>query len=96
MLIFGVLGYFMRKYGFHPAALVLGLILGPMAEKGYRQSLVLSNDSLWQYFFSRPISVMIMLLIILTITAPFIMEWWTHRRKLPPLPPTEVVDQDIS
>lgn len=83
MLIFGVLGYFMRKYGFHPAALVLGLILGPMAEKGYRQSLVLSNDSLWQYFFSRPISVMIMILIILTLTAPFIMEWWTNRKKLP-------------
>ena len=32
---FGIMGYYMRKYGYHPIPLVLGLILGPIAEVGF-------------------------------------------------------------
>ncbi|MFZ5633531.1 MAG: tripartite tricarboxylate transporter permease [Bacillota bacterium] len=81
MLVFGILGYFMRNNSYHPAALVLGLILGPMAEKGFRQSLVLSNGNMVEYFFNRPISVILIILIVLTLVGPFLME---KRRKRKP------------
>lgn len=73
MVIFGLLGYLMRKHGFHPAAMALGLILGPMAEKGFRQSLILSQGSLAAYYFTRPISVILIILIVATLVAPFLM-----------------------
>ncbi len=72
MLIFGLLGYLMRKFGFPPAATVLGLILGPIAELGLRQSLVLGEGALLAYFFGRPISVVLMALIIISLLLPLI------------------------
>lgn len=70
MVVFGIVGYFMKKHGYHPAALVLGLILGPMAEKGFRQSVVLAKTSVWEYMFTRPISLVLLILMVLTIVIP--------------------------
>jgi len=77
MIVFGLLGYFMRKTGFHPAPVVLGLILGPMTEKGFRQSLLLSDGNLLNYFFSRPVSVVLIVLITLALVSPFFL----HKKK---------------
>ena len=44
MLVFGVLGYAMKKLGYSPAALVLALVLGPLAERALRQSLIISDS----------------------------------------------------
>jgi len=76
MLFFGILGYFMRKAGFPPAAVVLGLILGPMAELGLRQSLVLGGEglALASYFFGRPISVVLIVLIIGSVFLQFVLK----------------------
>nr|WP_072515048.1 tripartite tricarboxylate transporter permease [Ndongobacter massiliensis] len=68
MLAFGLLGYFMRKFDFATAPVVLGMILGPMAEKNWRQAIVLFRGDALGYFFSRPISIV---LAILTIGALF-------------------------
>ncbi|WP_167041145.1 tripartite tricarboxylate transporter permease [Salinibacterium sp. ZJ454] len=46
LLIIGVLGFFMRRYGYPIAPLVVGLILGPMAEQKLRQALQLSQGDL--------------------------------------------------
>jgi putative tricarboxylic transport membrane protein len=75
MLLFGVLGYFMRKAEFPPAAVILGLVLGPIAELGLRQSLVLGGEglALASYFFGRPISVVLMALITGSVLLPFIL-----------------------
>lgn len=70
MIAFGLLGYIMRKTGFHPAPVVLGLILGPMTEKGFRQSLLLSDGNLFMYFFTRPLSVVLIILIVLALAWP--------------------------
>ena len=43
MFLFGVIGYLMRKFDFNAAAMVLGLILGPIGENGLRRSLLLSD-----------------------------------------------------
>src|SRR5690349_1200261 len=51
MLIMGVVGYGLRKFGFDPAPLVLGLVIAPIFEMSLRQSLIMSNGS-WTIFFS--------------------------------------------
>jgi putative tricarboxylic transport membrane protein len=66
MLIFGVLGYFMKKLGYSPAALVLALVLGPLAERALRQSLIIS-DAGALIFFTRPISGVLMTLAVLAV-----------------------------
>jgi putative tricarboxylic transport membrane protein len=56
MLIMGVLGYALRKFGFDPAPLVLGLVISPTFEMSLRQSLIMSNGN-WTIFFKRPIAL---------------------------------------
>lgn len=46
LLIVGVLGYFMRRYGYPVAPLVVGMILGPMGEAELRRALQLSQGDL--------------------------------------------------
>ena len=58
MLIMGVLGYFLRKFGLDPAPLVLGLVISPTFELSLRQSLIMSNGN-WAIFFGRPISLVL-------------------------------------
>jgi putative tricarboxylic transport membrane protein len=69
MLIFGVLGYFMKKLGYSPAALVLALVLGPLAERALRQSLIISDAGVG-IFFMRPISGVLMALALAAIAVP--------------------------
>ena len=54
----GVVGFFMRLYGFSPAALVLALVLGPLAEEALRQTLAISRGS-FAIFVQRPASLWI-------------------------------------
>jgi putative tricarboxylic transport membrane protein len=69
MLVFGVLGYFMKKLGYSPAALVLALVLGPLAERALRQSLIISDAGLG-IFFLRPISGVLMGLALAAVAIP--------------------------
>ncbi|MFB3884813.1 MAG: tripartite tricarboxylate transporter permease [Thermodesulfobacteriota bacterium] len=55
MIVFGVVGYIMRKCDFEAPPLILAFILGPRLEQALRQSLLLSNGSL-RIFFERPIA----------------------------------------
>src|SRR5215813_12792550 len=64
MLIMGVVGYALRKFGFDPAPLVLGLVIAPIFEMSLRQSLIMSNGS-WSIFFNvneRPIAAALLAL----------------------------------
>jgi putative tricarboxylic transport membrane protein len=54
-LVFGVVGYFLTKFGFPLAPIIMGLILGPIAEEGLRQSLMVSGGS-WLIFVAKPFS----------------------------------------
>ena len=68
-IIFGILGYLMKRYHWPAAPLILGLILGPMLEQSLRQSLELSGGSPF-ILLSRPISLtLIVLTFILMIFA---------------------------
>lgn len=75
MAAFGLLGYLMRKTDFPTAAIVLAMILGAMAEIGFRQSLVMSKGNMLGYYFDRPFSLLIMGLILLALLSPLIVRW---------------------
>jgi putative tricarboxylic transport membrane protein len=66
MLIFGVVGYFMRKFGFPIAPMVLASVLAQMLETALGQSLLISQGSVL-IFFTRPISAVFMALAFLSI-----------------------------
>jgi len=59
MLIFGVLGYLMRKFGFEAAPLVLTFVLSPQLEAHLRRSLTISDGS-FSIFYTRPIAAAIL------------------------------------
>lgn len=55
MILFGCLGYLMKKFEYEAAPLILGFVLGPMLEQNLRRSLLLSGGS-FLIFITRPIS----------------------------------------
>lgn len=59
-LAFGIIGYFMKRFGIPTTPLILGVILGPLAERYYLTSMA-AHQSDWSVFFTRPISGGIML-----------------------------------
>ncbi len=71
MLIFGVVGYLMRKLDYPMAPMVLAIVLGPLAEASMRQALLTSHGSA-MVFFERPISAGIMVLAILLFILPLL------------------------
>lgn len=74
MLIFGVMGYLMRKMGLNTAAVVLALILGPIGERGLRRSLTLSGNDI-SILFSTPICWGLIILCVLSAFSPLLMDW---------------------
>lgn len=71
MLLFGVGGYFLKRGGFDLGALVLGLILGPVAESGFGQGLAISGGS-YAVFFSGPLCLILWGLILLLLLPVFL------------------------
>ena len=69
MLAFGVLGFFMRRFEFEPAPVVLGLVLGRMLENSLRQSMVILEGNIWG-FWSRPISMVLIIFAVLALVLP--------------------------
>jgi putative tricarboxylic transport membrane protein len=69
MLLFGVLGFFMRKLAFEGAPLLLALVLGPKLEVAFRQSLMISHGD-FGFFVSRPVSLVFLLATLLFLLMP--------------------------
>jgi putative tricarboxylic transport membrane protein len=81
MTVAGGLGYLFRKMEFDVAPLVLALVLGPQIEVALRQSLNINRGNLF-VFFQRPISLVFIGVIIISIVSPFIRTIYLfHRRK---------------
>jgi putative tricarboxylic transport membrane protein len=74
MLIFGVVGYLMRKLDYPLAPAVLAIVLGPLAEASMRQSLIMAQGS-FEIFFFRPISGTIMVVAIVLLVWPAFALW---------------------
>jgi putative tricarboxylic transport membrane protein len=68
MLIFGIIGYGVRKLDYADAPLILGLILGDMLDENLRRSLMLTTGAITP-LFTRPICIVLVALTVLTIVA---------------------------
>ena len=59
----------MRRYDFPTAPVIIGMILGPLAEQNFRQAMTISAGD-WTVFFTRPLSVSILALALLALVGP--------------------------
>lgn len=68
MLVFGIVGYAFKKLDIPTAPLVLTFVLGPLMERGLRQSLEMSNGD-FSILFVRPLSACLLVLAVLVLVA---------------------------
>lgn len=80
MIGFGLLGYILTKVEVPLSPIVLAFILGPMAEKNFRRALMISNGK-YSTFFSRPLTVVLLSLAIVSLMLPFIQNVLIKRKK---------------
>lgn len=71
MILFGVMGYLMRKIDMPQAPVILGLILGPILEDNFRRSLLITRGDIFT-FFKRPISCTLIIVALLTLLYPLL------------------------
>ena len=76
MVTMGIIGYLAQKYNFSPAGILLGIILGPIAEQGLRNVLIVSSDSPFSFIFSRWISDVIIFMIVVALYYSFKPKAW--------------------
>jgi putative tricarboxylic transport membrane protein len=79
MLVFGVVGYFMKKCNYPLAPLVLAIVLGDKAEEAFRQSLLASQGGLG-VFWSNGLVSTIMALGLIALFWPIIQSGWAWLR----------------
>ena len=74
--VFGIVGYVMDKYNYSRANFVIGMVLSVMIERNLHLSLTLYGDS---FLLTRPVSLVMLLLLIATTALPFIRKWRKKR-----------------
>jgi len=89
MLVFGVIGYLMKKLSLEAAPMVLAFVLGPMMETALRQALIKSKGS-FTIFFTRPISATCLVIAIALMIMP-LLPWFRRRR-----PGVKLEQEDVS
>ena len=72
----GAVGFLMRRYDFPTAPVVIGMILGPLAEQEFRRAMTISNGD-WSVFATQPLSASLLALAALALAGPFL---WRLRR----------------
>jgi putative tricarboxylic transport membrane protein len=73
----GVMGFFMRRYDFPTAPVIIGMILGPLAEQNFRQAMTISQGDMMT-FLTKPISASLLALAVLALFGP---KLWGMMRK---------------
>jgi putative tricarboxylic transport membrane protein len=78
MLLFGIVGYLMKKFDYEGAPLVLAFVLGPMMENNLRKSLIASQGD-FSIFFTRPLAAVSLVIAFILLVSPFI-PWFRKKR----------------
>ncbi len=71
----GVLGVVMRRYDFPTAPVIVGMILGPLAEAQMRNALSIGEGH-WGIFFERPMSLGLIIIVVLVLLLPRLTRLW--------------------
>jgi putative tricarboxylic transport membrane protein len=80
MIIFAILGFFMEKYNYPLAPLILGVVLGPIAEQNLRQAMIISDNNP-MVLVSTPISAILIVLSVLSLFSPQLRLLWVKIRE---------------
>jgi putative tricarboxylic transport membrane protein len=75
----GLLGVVMRRYSFPTAPVVVGMILGPLAEAQMRNALSI-GEGRWDVFVQRPMSLFLLLVVVAVLVLPRVMAALKRRR----------------
>jgi putative tricarboxylic transport membrane protein len=81
MLGFGLLGYFLKMYGFQVGPVVLGMILGPLMDRSYRQAMLSTGEDVGLFFtefVTSPVSAVLVAALVFTIISQ--MGWYKRWR----------------
>lgn len=79
LFVIGFVGFLMRWFGFPIAPVVVGLILGPLAEQQFRRALSISQGD-YTVFLTHPISATFLGLAVLAVATPPLLSWLRRRR----------------
>jgi putative tricarboxylic transport membrane protein len=82
MILFGVVGYLMRKFDYPAAPVVLALVLGPLMETNFRRALQISQGD-YSIFLTHPISAFLLLGAVLSLTWPLLMRLFGRSTAMP-------------
>ena len=75
----GIVGYFMRRFDFPTAPVIIGMILGPLAEQELRRALTISQGD-WTVFLTRPLSATLLALAAAALAGPHVYAYFAKRR----------------
>jgi putative tricarboxylic transport membrane protein len=76
---FGIVGYLFERFRFPITPLVLGVILGPLAETSFMTTMVSFNND-WTVFFTRPVSGILMVMACIALIYPLVRHHFQRRR----------------
>jgi putative tricarboxylic transport membrane protein len=78
-VIAGILGYLMIKFRFPRVTMVIALVLGDLAERSFHQTMQITDND-WSVFVTRPISLILFLLVIISLLMPALRLYLARRR----------------
>jgi len=82
MFFFGIIGWILNRAGFKASPIVLGLVLGQIAEQGFVQAYIIGNaqENILANYFARPISIALVFLIIMGLFLPTLKRIYNRRK----------------
>jgi len=71
MLVFGVIGYYMKRNNYSPAAMVLGMVLGPLMDNNFRRaaSLAIGSENPFANLFLHPITIILLMMTLIPLVS---------------------------
>ena len=77
MLVFGLIGFVLKKCGFAAPPMILGMVLSEICENNWRRAVILANakGGMLQYFMGRPIAIVLAILIVISLFSPILMNY---------------------
>jgi len=78
LIVSGIIGFVLKKFGFPVQPIILGLILGPIFEENLRRSMILSDGN-WSTFITRPISLVLFIIVAFVLFAPYVLSFIKNR-----------------
>jgi putative tricarboxylic transport membrane protein len=75
----GLVGLVMRRFNFPTAPVLVGMILGPLAEAQLRNAISIGEGSAW-IFLQRPMSLALLVLVVSVLLVPRLVQWVARKR----------------